>query len=41
MKGPSTGKFMGASGLGQLWGAEFKHRWYTGVGWDFQPHFDD
>ena len=33
------GKFMGQSGLCQFSGAEFKNRGYTGVGWDFQPHF--
>ena len=32
---------MGASGHGQFWGAEFRNRWYTGVGWEFQPHFHD
>ena len=35
------GKFMGASGLGQFHGAEFKNHWYTTVGWGFQPHFHD
>ena len=32
---------MGPSGLGQFWGVEFKHRWYTGVGWGFLPRFRD
>ena len=32
---------MGVGGLNQFWGAELKHRWYTGVRWGFQPHFHD
>ena len=39
--GPPTGKFMGTSGLGQLWGAEFENRWYTGIGRGLQPRSRD
>ena len=39
--GPPTGKFMGKSGLGQFWGAEFENRWYTGIGRGLQPRFRD
>ena len=39
--GPPTGKFMGTSGLGQFWDAEFENRWYTGNGWGLQPRFRD
>ena len=32
---------MGPSGISRLWGAEFKNRWYTGIGWSFLPLFHD
>ena len=40
-RGPLMGKIIGVSGLSQFWGADFKNRWHTGVGWGFQPHFHD
>ena len=40
-RGPLTGRFMGVGELGQLWGAEFKHRCYTGFERGFQLHFYD
>ena len=32
---------MGMGGFGQFCSTEFKIRWYTGYGWDLQPHFRD
>ena len=33
--------FVGISGFGQFWGAEFENRWYTGNGRGLQPRIGD
>ena len=37
--GPPKAKFMRLDYSGQLWGADFKNRCYTGKIWELQPRF--